>query len=269
MNYYTIPPSKKLEGLVRFFWVFECSRLQQSFVYRSMADSCTELIFHYKGTFDELLEGGSKNGSSPSGLHSQTLKYRRFITGESFGIFGAYLYPYAVQTFFNLSPAALTDQMPDLQSALGKTGRELEERMMLAADNKTRCRILTRFLECRLTASTADGHPVVKAIQHVIRSGRQYRVPELADHFNLSERQFERKFREYSGFTPKLLMRITRFESACKQFGSHSQKSLTDIALKCGYYDQSHFIRDFREFSGYEPGEFFSGGAEGTEWRSA
>lgn len=268
MNYYTIPPSKKLEGLVRFFWVFECSRPQQSFIYRSMADSCTELIFHYKGTFDELLGGGSKKGSSPSGIHSQTLKHRRFLTDESFGIFGAYLYPYAAQSFFNLSPAELTDQMPDLHSALGKTGQELEEQMMLAADNSTRCRILSRFLESRLSASTSEAHPVLQAVQHVIHSKKQYRVPDLAKHFNLSERQFERKFREYSGFTPKLLMRITRFEFACKQFGSHGQKSLTDIAFECGYYDQSHFIRDFREFSGYDPGEFFSGRAEGTEWRS-
>lgn len=86
--------------------------------------------------------------------------------------------------------------------------------------------------------------------------------------FNLSERQFERKFREYSGFNPKLCMRIVRFEEACNFYGHSGQKTMTEIAHECGYYDQSHFIRDFKEFSGYEPGHYFSGRAEGVEWRN-
>ena len=59
------------------------------------------------------------------------------------------------------------------------------------------------------------------------------------------------------GFPPKLYSRITRFQAALGEYGSG--KSLTDIAYDCGYYDQSHFINDFREFSGYNPKVYFSG----------
>lgn len=267
MNYYTIPPSKKLEGLVRFFWVFESGKLNEPYIYRSMADSCTELVFHYRSTFDELSACGQKNTSFLSGVHAQTMNYSRFITSESFGIFGAYLYPFAVRQLLGISPGELIDHAPDLHAVLGREGKELEEQIMLAPNNSTRCRILTRFLENRLCKSSEITHPALLAITYIIHSKKLHTVRELADHFNLSERQFERKFKEYSGFNPKLFMRIVRFGEACNHYKDYNNKSLTEIAYECGYYDQSHFIKDFKTFSGYQPAEYFSGNAEGTEWR--
>jgi len=268
LNYYKISPPENLRNYVRFFWVFESEGLDEPYFYRSMADSCAELIFHYRGTFKEL--SGSKCPSDfYSGLHSQSQSYRRFITNENFGIFGAYIYPFAVRQLFKLSPEDLTNRMPDLQTILGKSGSELEERIMLAPDNKQRVQILTEFLESRLHTYPPDHHPALSAVIHVIHSGKQQTVEELANRFNLSERQFERKFKEYSGFSPKRYLRIRRFEEACNRYGDTVKKTLTDIAYECGYYDQSHFIHDFKSFSGYHPAAFFSGDAEGTEWREA
>lgn len=267
MNYYTFPPSEKLRGLVRFFWVFESDELQEPYIYRSMADPCCEILFHYKARFDELSDSGERNRSFLSGIHSQTHSYRRFVTEESFGIFGAYLYPFAALRLLNLSPAELSNQMPDLSSALGKPGKELEERIFLAPDNRTRCRILTVFLEQQFSKHQCESHPALSAVRHVIHSEKNYTVRELSSQFNLSERQFERKFKEYSGFSPKKYMRLVRFSEACDQYGESNRKSLTEIAHDCGYYDQSHFIKEFKSFSGFHPGDYFSGEAEGIEWR--
>lgn len=268
MRYITFAPSKKLENYVRFFWILESeSTLERPYIYRSMADSCTEILFHYHGTFDEISSAGKTSGSFLSGIHAQTQRFRRFVTTGQFGIFGAYLYPYAVKHLFNLPPAGLTDQMPDIYSALGKEGKDLEEQIMLARDNRKRCRILSRFFEKKLSCHVPEQHPAIAAVKYVTQSKNLHPVGVLAHMFNLSERQFERKFREYSGFNPKLCMRIIRFGEACNRYGLTNQKSLTEIGYECGYYDQSHFIHDFKEFSGYEPGEYFSGTAEGVEWR--
>lgn len=269
MNYYTFSPSEKLRGLVRFFWVFECDELQEPYIYRSMADPCCELLFHYNGRFDQLSDTGMRQASFLSGIHSQTSKYHRFITEEPFGIFGAYLYPFAAFRLLNLSPFELTNQMPDLSSALGKSGQELEEQIFLAANNSERYRILTDFLENRFSKHPEDRHPAREAVRFVIHSGQHYSVRDLCRHFNLSERQFERKFREYSGFTPKKYMRLVRFSDACNQYAVTNQKTLTEVAQSCGYYDQSHFIKEFRAFSGYAPAEYFTGNAEGIEWRES
>lgn len=267
MKFRTYPPSRKLQGLVRFFWVFEGDQLAEPYIYRSMADPCSELIFHYKGRFDELSECGKRDGSFLSGIHGQTHRYRRFLTEKAFGIFGVYLYPFAARQLLGLSAAELTNRMPDLPSVLGKKGKELEERIFLALDTNCRIQILTSFLEQQFQKREPDDHPAIAAVRFVIQSGQNHTVRKLADHFNLSERQFERKFKEYSGFAPKKYLRLVRFGEACNRYQEANQKTLSEIALSCGYYDQSHFIKDFKTFSGYNPSDFFSGNAEGIEWR--
>ena len=82
----------------------------------------------------------------------------------------------------------------------------------------------------------------------------------------ISQRQLERTFKEYAGFSPKTFARILRFQSATNHYGT-TKKTLTEIALDCGYYDQSHFIHDFSQFSGYTPSEYFLGVPEGIEYR--
>ena len=82
---------------------------------------------------------------------------------------------------------------------------------------------------------------------------------------NMSERNFSRKFTEYSGFNPQKAIKISRFQHTINNF-SHSKTSLTEIALKGGYFDQAHFIKDFKTFSGYKPGDFFISIPEDAKW---
>lgn len=267
MKYLTIAPSPALRPFVRFFWVLEYDTPQGGdYVYRSLADGGAELIFHYKGRFEELTEGGNIR-QDYSMIHAQSKIFRRFITCERFGIFGAYLYPYALPLLFRSSSCGFSSQMIDLKDLAGAEGRELEEQMMLAPGNAHRVTILTRFLEKRLCSFTHEP-PVFSAIRQVIASMGEERVDGLAEKVNLSRRQFERKFKEYSGFSPKLYSRIARFQAAIRQYRNNT-RSLTEIALECGYYDQSHFIHDFKSFSGYHPRQYFFGEAEGREYMEA
>jgi transcriptional regulator GlxA family with amidase domain len=151
-----------------------------------------------------------------------------------------------------------------LDTFLGALGRELEEKMMTAPDNSKRVEILGAFLEKRFLNARLKDDRIAIAIKQVIHSKATGTIPQLADKFNLSTRQFDRKFNEYAGFSPKTYLRLIRLSNALKQ--QRSNKSLTQIAYECGYYDQSHFIHDVKAFTGYHPGFYFSGKAEGTEY---
>lgn len=268
MKYYTIQPPDILKPFVRFFWVLEheLAAGEPEYVYRSIADGCTEMVFHYQSTFDEINAHGQENGG-PSGIQFQTNRYRRFITRQSFGIFGAYIYPFAVPRFFNIPSSETTNLSLDYDTFLGRAGRELEERMMVAPNNQKRAVILADFLLMRLRHNTPTDNRIITSIRQVIHINQHKTVAQLADAFNLSPRQFDRRFKEYAGFSPKSYLRLIRFQDAIKQYGSN--KSLTQIALECGYYDQSHFIHDVKTFTGYHPSFYFSGKAEGTEYRNA
>ncbi len=263
VTYYTIPPPASLAAFVRMFWVYEIERGDEPYIYRSMADGCAEMVFHYHNTFDEVTDTGIvKQGHAMLQAQSQT--YRRFVTYGSFGIFGVYLYPFALPHLFRVSAATASNHMPDLQTLLGAEGRLLEEQIMTAPCNQARVAILSTFLESKL--KNAPLPPAIYAIHHVIHAKELMPVNDMAYHFNLSTRQLERKFNELAGFSPKMYTRIMRFQSALKQYDRDAGRTLTDIAYDCGYYDQSHFIRDFKSFSGYHPGIYFKGNAEGKEY---
>lgn len=267
MKYFTILPSADLARYVRFFWVLEHDLADsEPYFHRTMADGCAEMVFHFKGRFDEILKTEQSELSFRSGIHGQSQSFRRFRIGEDFGIFGVYLYPFAIPALFGIPAAELSNQMPDITTFLGQAGTELEERVMLAPDHTGRIHIVSEFLRKRIRSHEVHEPAVFSVISDVIRSHGLAKIPDLAAQSFLSTRQFERKFLAFSGFTPKLFSRIIRFHSALNEYGNRD-KSLTEIAYECGYYDQSHFIHDFKAFSGEHPKTYFSGNAEGMGYR--
>lgn len=263
MVYRVIPPPPHLAEYIRFYWVLENAT---AYVHRAMADGCAEMIFHYSGSFDEITRDNKLEKSFLSGLHGPSKNFRRFSTTTGFGIFGVYLYPFAVPLLFDLPTSEISNQMPDLFSILGKEGQYLEEQMMLAPNNSRRTEIISAFFEKKLTKNESSLSGISSAVHLILQNKGVVNIPVLAEHCCLSIRQFERKFKELAGFSPKLYSRIIRFQCTTEEYG-RTDKLLTEIAYDYGYYDQSHFINDFKEFSGYHPGAYFSGDAEGVEWR--
>ena len=266
MRYTTFPPPASLAPYVRFFWVLESKVAPgETYLHQSMADGCAEMIFHYRGRFDEFLSDNRTQKSFTSGIHGQAQHCSRFVIDRSFGIFGVYLYPFAIPVLFGFPSTEMSNQMADLDTLFGQEGKDLEEQVMLATSDEERICLLSRFLEKRLKKRQEVSAGLIPAIHEIIRTRGMLPVKEMAQKHFLSVRQFERKFKETAGFSPKLYSRIIRFQSAVSEYPVR-QKSLTEIALNCGYYDQSHFIHDFKKFSGHHPKAFFSGKAEGMGW---
>lgn len=261
MQYYTIQPSSQLANLVRCFWVLESDG---AYTHHSMADGCAEMVFHYNGIFDEI-KNGKREESIAAGLQGPTQHVSRYTIDHGFSMFGVYLFPFAIPQLFSLPATELANQFPDMESLMGVKGKELEEQMMVAEDNMERVKLITSFFENQLSKNRKNEHPVFDAISRIIQTNGLIRVEALSSQHFISTRQFERKFKEFTGFPPKLFSRLIRFHAALKEYGNKN-KSLTNIAFDCGYYDQSHFISDFKEFSGLHPRQYFSGKSEATAW---
>lgn len=269
MLYETFQPPPQLAPYVRFFWVLEADVSKgEEFVHRSMADGCVEIVFHYFGAFDEVEVDGSRAWSPLSGIHAQSTRFRRYAVNTSFGIFGAYLFPYAIPRLFAYPASDFTNIEPDMASVFGHEGGLFEEQVITATTNRERVDIVSRFLTDRLLANKRELPTIHRAIDSVLDSNGEVKILDLAREHGLSLRQFERKFKEFAGLSPKLYSRVARFQAATRHKfdGAHD---LTEIAYACGYYDQSHFINDFRQFSGYTPKEYFWSDAEGTQYMNA
>ncbi len=264
MKYQIIAPPSSLSPYVRFFWILES---EKPYIHRNMADGCAELVFHYQGTFDELMQEGRER-SALSLVHGPASRFRRYQSHTGFGIFGIYLYPFTLPMLLSLPTVELTNQVPGLESVIPGIGKTLEEQMILAQTNEERLKIITCFLEKRLTRCHQHDIGIFYAIRSIVEANGRIDVHQLANECSLSRRQFERKFKQYAGFSPKAYSQVIRFQAAVNEYDNR-YKSLAQIALDCGYYDQSHFTHEFKKFSGYNPKAYFYGDPEGVEWREA
>ena len=262
MMYHTILPPPELAPYVRFFWVLESDG---PYVHRSLADGGVEMIFHYSETFDELKPTGRVK-SALSAIQGPSSCYQVYECKTKFGIFGVYFHPFAIPCLFNIPSSEISDEMPDLTSFLGKEGRILEEQIITASTNTERITISSTFLKNRLKRGRYLSNDICHVIDSVTQTKGNIDIDGLAQDCFLSRRQFERKFKYYAGFSPKKYANIVRFQHAADGFIGQN-KSLAQIALECGYYDQAHFSNDFKKFSGYNPKDYFEGNAIGNEWR--
>ncbi|MCB0741840.1 MAG: helix-turn-helix domain-containing protein [Chitinophagaceae bacterium] len=259
MKYNTIKPTKRLSDIVRFYWMLEGSvPTERPYIHRTLANASPELIFHYKGPFEELNATDKPEKTFLTGVHAQTNKVRRFTAKSDFGIFGVFLQPYAIPVLFGIPSSEIKNELPDLVTLLGQDGKDLTEKMILAENNNQRLNIINQFFEQRLTQF--DRPEIVNATRLIYHSHGFVNVKKLAEQSCLSQRQFERKFKEHIGFSPKSFARVVRFNALLWNY-QRKDKTLTDIAYDFGYYDQAHFIQDFKQFSGYNPKTYFSGNA--------
>lgn len=124
---------------------------------------------------------------------------------------------------------------------------------------------LSRRLALRPVRSVRDPHPAVGfALERFRRVPSAISVAEVARAAGWSERRLSQIFREQVGLAPKIWCRIQRFQHAVRQLHSGAEVRWSDLALDCGYYDQSHFANEFRSFSGIDITSYSAAGR--TQW---
>lgn len=266
MHFATHPPPADLRHIVRFFWEYESNDLAEDYVYRSMADGCVELIFTYKGHFSEIQPNGMIH-SPLCHIHGPSRQFHRFFTQERFGIFGAYLYPFAIPAIFGHATKDCQGQLPTFEELCPAMGKTLADRLLACEDMTSRMRLLIQFLRQQLSKHKPIHTLTAQAIQRQIQAKGAVSLTQWANEVSLSQRQFERRVKDLTGFSPKTFTRILRFQAATANYQPGTIPNLTQLGLECGYYDQAHFIHDFQEFSGYHPRHFFAGLGEGMEYR--
>lgn len=160
--------------------------------------------------------------------------------------------PAGMYQLFGVPAQYLSDRDFEARSVLGPTISALEQRLGDCATFAERVELADAFLRRCALASPADADVACVASQMVSRDGC-VRLPELANGAGLSTRQFERRFIEAVGVQPKLCARIIRFQAALDSKARNVDRSWAGVAQQFGYFDQSHMIRDFRQFTGASP----------------
>ncbi|GAA0542995.1 helix-turn-helix domain-containing protein [Chitinophaga japonensis] len=254
MEYREYPPNKHLAKYVECYW----SAFSEKPPFREkehlIPDGTIELMFNFGDPYVQLRNGErlAVKGSHIIGIRKQSLVIsqtgRQHFFCIRFKLGGAF-------PFFRVPAHLFANSFYTVHELFGNTYNELEEQLYEAADNQERVRITEAFLLRQLQPEARDYRFVDNCLQEMQDHCPQ-NIGALAARFNTNYKTLERRFSSVLGLTPAELLKINRFNNAVLAIYSCKYPSLTSVAHHCGYYDQSHFIREFKQLTGFTPKEF-------------
>jgi len=191
------------------------------------------------------------------GLQERTITYESVTSHPR--VVAVRLLPRGAWAFFDGLPLAeLANEIVDLDAVLGRAAavEPLRQRLVECADLGDALDVLERWLVARVVRGPA-AHPSTRAALRDLTAQRgNLRIEALARDLGVSRRHLNGLFRREIGLSAKSLARILRFERAQEALAAAGGSDLTQIALDCGYYDQAHMNRDFRELAGLTPSDY-------------
>lgn len=262
-EFLVIQPAPALAPYIKSYWLLktEGGSLgnaeegdRAAAVARTVPTGMMSMIFH--------------RGDKLFSIHENVLQPRVFLSGQE-RTFADLLYrgqvnmisvvfrPAGVRAFFDLPVNRL--------AGLRLTAGDMEDRELAALeasltsteDDRMCIMLIEQFLLRRLVRLAEHNLRRLDAAIGLIDSGES-NVGALADAACLGRRQFDRIFSEHVGAHPKEFTRTVRFQRALHLLETTPQIGWAALAAECGYFDQSHMIREFRALSGYSPGEYLA-----------
>jgi AraC-like DNA-binding protein len=196
-----------------------------------------------------------------AGLHDQSADT---LSGGNAACLQVNLTPAGAYRLLGLPMHEIANRTLDVFDLLGVEGADLIDQLRHAADWRQRFDLLDAFLLAR----TGDGMPMAEdiawALHQLQRRHGKVAIGSLADDLSLSRKRLIQRFHDQVGLAPKTVGRIYRFNRMLAHLQRPASKgrarpSLAELADACGYYDQAHFNRDFRDFAGVAPGAYLAG----------
>jgi len=177
-------------------------------------------------------------------------------------VFGIQFQPGGSFPFSRVPASEMENRSVELEYLWRGSANELRERLLAAPTIESMFSLAEEYLFA-LRVKPLELHPAVAfARQQFCSRPHEVRVASVLDQIGLSQRRFAQVFHEQVGLTPKAFCRVRRFQRILQTVHGTREVDWIDVALDCGYYDQAHFIHDFREFSGLTPTQYLARATE-------
>jgi AraC-like DNA-binding protein len=259
MAFRTYIPQPPLSEFVELFWLSEGAPLTHS-KERLLPTGTMELVINlrkdplrvYESQNPEHFEGFQ--GAVVCGAHSE---FFVIDSAQQASLVGVHFKPGGAFPFFGLPANELQNMHAGLESLWGAQAAVIREQLLEAGTAEARFCILERAFRARVHGPLAR-HPAVAFALKEFQDEPSRRMSSVTGQIGLSTRRFIQIFSEEVGLPPKQFCRIQRFQSVLRRVRDRPQIDWADLALACGYFDQAHFIHDFRAFCGLSPTSYLA-----------
>lgn len=265
MDYQTYEPQSDLESIVNCYWTLKVPAAADNQRQRILPDGMIEMVFIFG---DDIKRYISEAGSESESEDEFVIQPRAMVLGQiidpfvveptgEVDSFAIRFYPYIFANLISVPIKQLANKETPLDKLFDPELIESLGQSMIEADSvEERIAVIESFLLDRLNDAKVIDKIVRSTVDALVESKGSASVNELVKEDLSKRRQLERKFSKQVGMSPKQLGKVIRLQSALKRMLNDDGESLTDIAYQSEYYDQAHFTKDFKEFTGLSPKEF-------------
>ena len=243
-------PTDKLRDYIKYYVVSENVVETE---YKVFPSSGLVVGFQYNGQLSSVNDKTIDKLNS-AGITGISDSYKVFKSSANIGTILVYFTETGFTYFASLPANELFNLSLALDNIFEKSKvAEAEEKLASASTDKQRIKIVEQFLLTELKHIQTD-KLIVEAVKLIYQSKGTIRIKELNERLFISQSPFEKRFRKVVGTTAKKFASIIRFNSVLDNM--NAAKSLTEICYENNFFDQAHFIKDFKQFTGDKPDNF-------------
>lgn len=257
MKYKEYIPCEALRRYVKCYYIYE-SATDAVFEDKAFATGCVEMMFNLGTGRWQTLTGNEFKTTPSIELWGQIIQPLTFRSVGNNIMFGIRFNPHAAAVFLNEDVSLFNNQVTDLSMVSGKLINTLYSKLQDTTLFNKRIEFVEEYLLKRLSLFEKKLHHVglINSVTSELKQEGFYdNIENVASRYGITSRYLQKIFLQHTGLTPKLYSKINRFQKSL-QLIAKKDASLTSIAYECGYFDQSHFIREFRSFTGVVPSAY-------------
>ncbi|MDQ0638602.1 AraC-like DNA-binding protein [Pedobacter sp. W3I1] len=257
MEFKQFLPSAALKPYIRHYYIFQ-SDADSTFEDVVFPSGDMEVIFNLGSGSWESLVGNSFKKTPKIELWGQITKPLAIRSVGKHSMLGIKFYTHSASYFFNDQMGAFNDSITDLQDVIGGSADVLHQKLLETEGEQNRIDLLETFLLKRLIRHQKKSFHINKVadiLNSILKDASGSNITYIASRHNITTRYLQRLLHQHTGLSPKSYDKINRFQQSLKMI-SKNEQPFTNIAYACGYFDQSHFIRDFKSFTGLTPSSY-------------
>lgn len=262
MIYKKFIPHKSLKPFIECYYIWESSTLGSSLIVESPPSSFCSMVFNYGDDytiFNDKYDGIRPNKCFFSG---QAIKSYQLALKGTIGMLGIVFRPAGLSALFKVPMFEFVGEREDLAALFGNHTSLLLEQIYEAKTPAAKVGIIERELLQKLSNKKINTSAMDFAANCIVNTNGNVKIDTLLTQVFMSRRQFERRFLKRVGLSPKYYARVRRISNLCRQAVHQQPTKWSDLIYGSGYFDQAHFIRDFKEFMGVCPTKYYKQHAE-------
>lgn len=259
MKFRIIQPSGFLKNYIKNYCFMESDNFEEDVMERVIPTENIQLMFHYKNPFVVFQTNDSAIKQPRSIISGLSDNYFDVSTAGETGVVFISFHPTGACHFFNFPLSEIENLSVDLADIFNSEIKKIEELLYLKSSINEKVAVIENFLINRYCPIPLhDGLLIQKGIEIVKNYKGQTNAKYLSDCLYTSPKTLERKFAKYLGKTTKQIIKLIRFQGVLQDLSVNKNINLTEYAYRNGYFDQSHFIKDFKTYCGYTPKDFLT-----------